>query len=145
MKAWLAIIGVIVIVVALIFVIDPTTADQYTKPGKYVQFKIFVSKGLWADPNMEQWTATAVSGCGAGQTMSFVGDANTFVNVKIGSYRTIATNTEMLKSDGGTAWLSACSFVPLGQYQIEFTDYYNNVRDDVVYKTLLVDEGVRLS
>ncbi len=155
-KPMIAFVGIVLILGGIVaLALDPTITDPYTKPGKYVKFGVFISRGLLADPNMEQWTATEVSGCGNIMAVS-TATLDTKVQVKIGTYKTIETNMLQTAYSGGSGWVYGCTFVPTNTYSVEFVNFNKGgelcfpscdwVRDDqLVTKTLTVDGGVTLT
>lgn len=155
-KPMIVFVGIVLIVGGVVaLALDPTIADQYTKPGKYVKFGVFISRGALADPNMEQWTATEVSGCGNVMAVS-TATLDTKVQIAIHGYKTIETNTIQTPWSGGSGWVYGCTFIPAGSYAVEFVNYNIGgevcfpscswVRDDqVVNKLLTVGSGVSLA
>ena len=157
-KPMIAFIGIVLVAGGIIaLALDPTITDPYTKSGKYVKFGVFISRGSLAEPNMEQWTATEVAGCG--NVMSFsTATLDTKVQVKIGDYKMIETNLLQTAWSGGSGWVYGCTFVPNGVYQMTFTNFNRGgeicnpltgcdwVRDDVITgKILTIDGGVSLA
>jgi len=123
MKIWAVLIGVMIIAaVGIYYYSNPWTAQKIAGNTIPVKFDIKISKGAFADPNMDKVTVTKVSSCGWGNSLNFVtGSVDSKVTIATAGYA-FDTNTINLAGDWNVAGdVTACQDIPPGKYEFTFT------------------------
>lgn len=124
-KPILVFMGIVLIVGAIVAIaldstlIDSIKHDSGLLPGQYVKLSVYIDRGL-DFPMMTQYKAE-VGGCT--NTLSMLSVLDTKVDIQIGTYKTITTNQVTTSLDSGGQWISACSFIPTGNYPITYVQY----------------------